>query len=89
MFYPFIARGPLLFFLVFLKTQCSYMKIFMCVGEERRGDFCVLFFETFFSPTLLHSHTSFSVGQNDSVFLYNHQFTNPWGLYMAQLMITF
>lgn len=87
-FYFFIARGPILFFVVFFKTQSLLIWKYLCV-YERIGDFCTLFFETFFFSTLLHSHTSFSMGQNDSSFLYNHQLTNPQGLYMAQLMITF
>lgn len=86
-FYFFIARGPILFFVVFFKTQSSYLKIFMCVWEDRRFLYIVLW--NFFFSTLLHSHTSFSMGQNDSGFLYNHQLTNPQGLSMARLMITF
>lgn len=86
-FYFFFARGLTFFFVVFFKTQPSYLKIFMCVWKDGRFLYIVLW--NLSPPTLLHSHTSFSMGQNDSVFLYNHQFTNPQGFYMARLMITF
>lgn len=75
------------FSLLFFSKHSLLIWKYLCV-YERIGDFCTLFFETFFS-TLLHSHTSFSMGQNDSGFLYNHQLTNPQGLSMARLMITF
>ena len=42
-FYFFIARGPIFFFVVFPQnTESSYLKVFMCVREDRRFLWIVL-----------------------------------------------
>lgn len=84
--YFFVAKGLISPFVVFLKTWSLLIWKYLCVQERRDSVHCSLKFALF---TLLNSHTSFSAGQNDSSFLYNHQCTHPQGFSKAGLMIAF
>lgn len=77
----FVAKGLISPFVVFLKTWSLLIWKYLCVQERRDSVHCSLKFALF---TLLNSHTSLSVGQNDCVFLYNHQCTHPGGFSTAR-----
>ena len=87
-FYFFIARGPILFFVVFPQNTRVFLleNIFVCTRGQETSVNCSM--KLFFPYIIPFSHI-FLCGGRMTVFLYSHQFANPWGLYMARLMITF